>query len=302
MRILEAEGVRFEINSCKKCEKVCSDQEAIAHLRRWDHLLHPCAFCGVPIRPILMEIDHVHKSDVDEEGWGVTYGRMEYEPHYDWCSHGPLGWFEIRAHIHCAKKGMPYANFEKEDDRPKVIPDGVPVPRASFEKCQTCGDTPTLEDLTEVVSQIYSYFGPCSYCNKPIQVLEVQLEHGPRIKSDPHEDWWHWKNYMREASFHWWGYSASSGECRSTNFYGHLTCMMKKMPYCRWSELEHVYMRLGEARPELADRRLRRYVSGKVAEKVRKCRTVEADQIQHLVLATLQGLEGPREWIPGLVK
>ena len=301
MRILEAEGVRMELVPCG-CGAVCTDEQAVKHLRDWDELLKICAFCGKPIRITEMRLNHVHKSNIDEEGWGVTYDPMEHEKSYDWSGHGPFGWFEIVAHPECAKKGMPYANLEVDEERPKRIPDGVPAPRARLGKCKTCGDQSTEDDLAEVLGQIYSYYGPCSYCGKPIEVLEVELEHGPRIKTDPHVDWWHWKNYMREASLNWWGWDFESKSHRQINFYGHLTCMMKKMPYCKWLELQQVFHSVTKGRPELADRQLWRYLSRKVAEGARKCQILTPEQIAHLVLSAVQDLEGPREWVPGLVK
>lgn len=294
MRVLEAEGVRFEINPCKKkgCGKVCSDEEAIAHLRRWDDVLYPCAVCAKPIRPTLMEIDHVHKSNVDEEGWGVTYGRLEYEPHHDSNTNGPFGWFDIRVHDACARRAIPYADFERV-----VYPKSGegPVPDLKYEECGICHEKPTLEDGKRVAALIYSFSGPCVYCNGPIKIEEIELFHGSMLGE--HTGRWHFKNYIREASLSWWGNSVESGRLE---FHGHISCALNAMPSIRWGELERAF----EEVPQTAGKgkaALRRYLTKRIGKEVQTMYRLDWTHLCSLIQFELADLEGPREWVPGLV-
>lgn len=314
MRTLEAEGVRFEISDCD-CGKVCTDAEAVAHLRQWDDLLKACAFCGEPIRPVFMKIDHVHRSEIDEEGWGVT-NTMEWEEHYDWGMHSPYGWFEIRAHPTCAKKGMPYANFEHIDwDRVRVVPEGG-MPKCYPMPCSECEAVPTDEDIRRVAALVYSFMGPCVYCNGPILVKNLELAHGSL--TGEHTGRWHFKNYTREGSLNWWGYRLDNNE--RLEFNGHLYCAVKAMRYLKWSELEYVLdywskdlpmignlEQIARAKkkplPELANKQVRRHISKVVAKQVQGTVRVGVEHLDFMVRKELYDLkERPREWVPGLKK
>jgi hypothetical protein len=314
MRTFAAEGVRFEISDCD-CGKVCTDEEAVVHLKRWDRILNPCAFCGEMIRPVFMKINHVHKSEIDEEEWGVT-NTFEMEEHFDWSSNGPYGWFDIKAHSACAKKGMPYANFEKiEYDRPGVVPEGG-MPRCHPIKCKTCGVIPTPDDIRKVAGLVYSFMGPCVYCNQAIKLNTLEMFHGSL--AGKHLGRWHFKDYCREGSLNWWGYRADNNE--RLEFNGHLYCAVKAMRYLKWAELEYVLdywskeipfggnlEAIREAKkellPELANKQIRRHISKVVAKEVQGTVRVGVEHIDQMVRKELYDLkEGPREWVPGLKK
>lgn len=315
MRTFLAEGVRFEMPDRCECGSVCTDADAVAHLRQWDGLLKLCAFCGEPIRIAFMKLDHVHKSKTDEEGWGVT-NTYEQEDHFDWSTHTPYGWFDIKAHIACAKKGMPYANFEKINwDRPRVIPEGG-MPKCYPMRCKTCKKLPTEEDIRKVVALVYSFMSPCVYCNQAIQLKTIELQHGSL--TGEHTGRWHFKNYRRDGFLNWWGYRPDNYE--RLEFDGHLSCAVKAMPHLRWSELDYVLdywskdlpfvgnleqisLAKKKLMPELANPKVRRHLSKIVAKQVQGTTRVNIEQIDFFVRKEMYDLkEGPREWVPGLKK
>lgn len=294
MRALEAEGTRIEIpECCGGCGKVCTDKEAIDHLHRWNEILHDCSFCGKPIRIASMKLDHVHKSKYDEEGWGVT-NTYEYEPHYNWAYHGPFGWIEIYAHPDCARKKMPYGNFEEIIwDWPKEIPEGVPMPIVARDPCKVCGDVPTLEDARRVAGRLYSHRGPCVYCGKPIQVLSLNMIHGSM--TGEHYKSWHYKNWVLQPSIEWHGYL----DGKRTLFSGHFSCGIKAMPSIKWQELERVFIELEARKNAPIKQPLRRFLTRRIGVQVGSMFRVDWSHLLHIVEATLMDLDGPREWVPG---
>lgn len=315
VRMLEAEGVRFEMPDRCKCGAICTDAEAIAHLRQWDHLRKLCAFCGEPIRIVFMKLNHVHKSKIDEEGWGVT-NTYRSEDHYDWSGHSPYGWFEVNAHISCAKKGMLYANFEHiEYDRPRVIPEGG-MPKCWPMPCETCKALPTKEDIRKVAALVYSFMGPCVYCNQPIKLNTLQVQH--RSLAGEHLGYWHFKEYWGEGTLKWWGHRPDNFE--RLEFNGHLLCAVKAMPHLRWSELDYVLdywskeipfarnleqisLAKKKLMPELANKNVRRHLFKVIAKCVQGTTRIKLEQLDFLVRKEIYDLkEGPREWVPGLKK
>lgn len=240
MRTLEANGARILIPDRCECGDTCSDEVAAGHVHAWNKSSRKCAFCGKFIRVISFTMKHYHK-DGDEAARWSSSGWPKYEDNWSWMDSGLYGRVHIDVHVSCAKKAMPYGNFEKivygsghlriaDDEMPKEINRGP---------CLMCGDVPSEEDVRKVAARVFNFLAPCVYCGERIKLRSLTLFHGSL--TGEHTGRWHYEEYDREPTLYFSAYRLDVKEHMRLDFTGHLMCATKTMRHAEWLEVNKAF-------------------------------------------------------------
>jgi len=219
---------------CGKCDSVPTDIEALVCIGRWRNLANTCAFCGDPIKLVSGGLlEHVHCT---REGNAWAIQQPEWEEHTWWSETGPFGRVEIHTHVPCAKKGMPFASFERRDYRNDEVPPKVDdIIVVIEEPCDVCGAMPNPKDVQRVIGRLYdvSHAHSCVFCGDPIKLKKIVIRHkalpGEHI-TDPNR--WHFHHWEWEPRFHWCYHAMQP--VGVLDFAGHLACARDKMRYAQW--------------------------------------------------------------------
>ena len=248
MRTIKANGAAIQIPDRCECGETCSDEVAADHVHEWNRSGRKCAFCGELIRVVSFTMKHYHKDGNEPSRWSSA-DWAEYEEHWTWLDSALWGRVNIDAHVSCARKAMPFADFEKivySCDRPETISDEEMPKQISRGPCLMCGVVPTDEDVRRVAARVFNFLGPCVYCGERIKVKSLTLFHGSL--TGEHTGRWHFVDYEKEPTLYWAGYRFDVKEHTRLEFVGHLTCARKAMPYMEWLEVNKEWWALFEGK------------------------------------------------------
>ena len=240
MRTIEANGATIRIPDRCECGDTCPDKIAADHVHAWNKSGRRCAFCGQLIRVVSFTMKHYHPDEHDPLSRWSSADWAEYEPNWTWYTYNIYGCVNIDAHVSCARKAMPHADFEKiVYGRPEVISASEIPKDVRRGPCADCGAVPTDEDVRRVCARVFNFHGPCVYCGKRIMLRSLSLFHGTPLRE--HTGRWSWDEYEKEPTLYWAGYRFDVKEHTRLEFVGHLVCAVKAMPYAQWYEVNKLF-------------------------------------------------------------